>query len=101
VQNRSTSFVFLIVTSLAGGLLATGCMSSGAGGGAAANKQETGSVQIALQVGGASISTVTYTITVFFTSAQATVIGTGSTKVVVKAGGKAAWDVSATFTAAR
>jgi hypothetical protein len=60
VQNRSASFVFLIVTSLVGGVLATGCMR--AGGGTSANKQETGSVQIALQTGGASLATVTYTI---------------------------------------
>jgi hypothetical protein len=45
---------------LAGGLLATGCMS---GGGASAGKQATGSVEIALQAGGASIATVNYTIT--------------------------------------
>ena len=44
---------------LAGSLLAGGCM----GGGAAAGKQATGSVEIALQAGGASIATVNYTIT--------------------------------------
>ena len=45
---------------LAGGLLASGCMS---GGGSSAGKQATGSVEIALQAGGASIATVSYTIT--------------------------------------
>ena len=45
---------------LAGGLLTSGCMS---GGGSSAGKQATGSVEIALQAGGATIATVSYTIT--------------------------------------
>ena len=61
MQNRSTPFVFLIVTMLAGGLLAGGCMGGGAS--SSTNNQATGSVEIALQVGGASIATVSYTIT--------------------------------------
>jgi hypothetical protein len=46
---------------LAGGLLAGGCMSGGAG--SSVNKQGSGSVEIALQVGSATINTVSYTIT--------------------------------------
>jgi len=46
---------------LAGGLLAGGCMGGGAG--STINKQGSGSVEIALQVGGATINTVSYTIT--------------------------------------
>src|SRR5579863_942048 len=61
VQNRSTPFVFLTVTMLAGGLLAGGCMGGGAG--STINKQGSGSVEIALQVGGVTINTVSYTIT--------------------------------------
>ena len=45
---------------LAGGMLAGGCMGGGA---SPASKQATGSVEIALQAGGASISAVSYTIT--------------------------------------
>ena len=61
VQNRSTPFVFLTVTMLAGGLLAGGC--TGGGAGSSINSQGSGSVEIALQVGGATINTVNYTIT--------------------------------------
>ena len=43
---------------------------------------------------------VDYTITVFFTTSAATVIGYGSAKVHVAAGGHQAWSVSATFTPA-
>ena len=46
---------------LAGGLLAGGCMGGGAG--SSVNAQGSGSVEIALQVGGATINTVSYTIT--------------------------------------
>ncbi len=60
MQNRSTPFVFLIVTILAGGLAAAGC---NAGGGAAIGQQGGGSLQIALQAGGATLDTVSYTIT--------------------------------------
>jgi hypothetical protein len=45
---------------LVGGLLASGCLS---GGGSPAGKQATGSVEIALQAGGATIATVNYTVT--------------------------------------
>jgi hypothetical protein len=40
-----------------------------------------------------------YTITVFFTTVNATVIGSAQTHVTVKAGGKESWSASATFTA--
>src|SRR4029077_291426 len=60
VQKRSMPFVFLIVTCLAGGLLATGCTSNGGGG---RRTRDSGSVQIALQVGGATVNSVSYTIT--------------------------------------
>jgi hypothetical protein len=60
VQNRSTPFVFLIVTVLAGGLLATGCTSGSVN---SPEAQQGGSVQIALQVGGATVNTVSYMIT--------------------------------------
>ena len=39
------------------------------------------------------------TITVFFTDASATVLATGDTHVVVKAGGREAWSVRKTFAA--
>ncbi|HLK91241.1 MAG TPA: hypothetical protein VKZ18_15190 [Polyangia bacterium] len=54
-------FVFLIVTCFAGGLLATGCASTPNNGGSLA--ANGGSVQIALQVGGATVNSVSYTIT--------------------------------------
>jgi hypothetical protein len=59
VQNRSTPFVFSIVTFAAAGLLASGCTSG------TPNTPVTGqgSVQLALQVGGATVNTVSYTIT--------------------------------------
>ncbi len=60
MQHRSTPFVFLIVTVLAGGLLATGCTSGTVN---SAGTQQEGSAQIALQVGGATIDTVSYMIT--------------------------------------
>jgi hypothetical protein len=55
-------FVFLIVTCLAGGLLAAGCTSTPNGGGSTGTT-EGGSVQVALQIGGATVNTVSYTIT--------------------------------------
>jgi hypothetical protein len=61
VQKRSTLFVFPIVTILAAGLLSGGCMSSSRNS-PAAGESGSGSVQIALQVGGATVNTVTYTI---------------------------------------
>jgi hypothetical protein len=42
-------------------------------------------------------STVTYTITIFFTTGTATVIGTGQTKVTVKPGAHQTWTVVAHF----
>jgi hypothetical protein len=39
----------------------------------------------------------TYTLTVFFTDAHATVIGFGSTTVAVQPGGKATWTVASKF----
>jgi hypothetical protein len=61
VQKRSTSFVFPIVTILAGGLLAAGCTSGGSG--STAGNQAGGSVEIALVAGGATLTTINYTIT--------------------------------------
>jgi hypothetical protein len=39
----------------------------------------------------------TYTLTVFFTDAHATVIGFGSTKVAVQPGGKETWTIASKF----
>jgi hypothetical protein len=61
VQNRRTRFVFPIVTLLAGGLLTAGCFSGGQSAGNA--NKEAGTVQLALQAGGATIATVSYSIT--------------------------------------
>jgi hypothetical protein len=55
-------FVFPIVTILAAGLLSGGCMSSSRNS-PATGESGSGSVQIALQVGGATVNTVTYMIT--------------------------------------
>ncbi len=48
----------------------------------------------------AAAKAVTYTITVFFTTASATVIGFGSTRVTVRQGAPTQWSVSADFTPA-
>jgi hypothetical protein len=59
VQNRRASFVFLIVTVLAGSLLASGCFS----GGESRATKETGTVEVALQGGGITFTSVSYSIT--------------------------------------
>jgi hypothetical protein len=62
VQKRSTSFVFPIVTILAAGLYAGACTSATRNS-PGTDQSGSGSVEIALQAGGATINTVNYMIT--------------------------------------